>query len=135
MSVPIGYERVDCCECGIAFYVPGKWRQNKVSTGGDFKCPNGHGLTYGDSEADTLRRERDKLKQRIAYKDDRINSLNQRVDGLQKSRAAVQGHLTRVKKRAKAGVCPCCNRTFKQLAAHMAEKHPDFDPSEQVAAE
>jgi hypothetical protein len=25
-----------------------------------------------------------------------------------------------------AGVCPCCKRTVKQLAAHMKEKHPEF---------
>lgn len=22
--------------------------------------------------------------------------------------------------------CPCCKRTFKQLAAHMKNKHPEF---------
>lgn len=25
-----------------------------------------------------------------------------------------------------AGVCPCCNRTFKNLARHMAGQHPGF---------
>lgn len=24
-----------------------------------------------------------------------------------------------------AGICPCCNRTFSQLARHMQSKHPD----------
>ena len=24
------------------------------------------------------------------------------------------------------GVCPCCTRTFPNLAAHMKTKHPDF---------
>lgn len=28
-----------------------------------------------------------------------------------------------------AGMCPCCRRTFKQLAEHMKSKHPDFDPA------
>jgi hypothetical protein len=41
-----------------------------------------------------------------------------------------KGHATRITKRAKAGVCPCCNRTFKQLAAHMASQHPTFTPME-----
>ena len=26
---------------------------------------------------------------------------------------------------AKAGTCPCCNRTFTNLARHMASKHKD----------
>jgi hypothetical protein len=25
------------------------------------------------------------------------------------------------------GVCPCCNRTFQNLARHMAGKHPDYE--------
>jgi hypothetical protein len=24
------------------------------------------------------------------------------------------------------GVCVCCNRSFKNLAAHMQTKHPEF---------
>jgi 4-hydroxy-3-methylbut-2-en-1-yl diphosphate synthase IspG/GcpE len=30
-------------------------------------------------------------------------------------------------KRAKAGVCPCCNRTFSNMAEHMKKQHADFD--------
>ena len=43
---------------------------------------------------------------------------------------ATKGVVTRLKKRAIAGVCPCCNRTFQQLAAHMAHKHPDYKQPE-----
>lgn len=39
---------------------------------------------------------------------------------------AARGQVTRLKNRAAAGVCPCCNRTFHQLVRHMAAKHPDF---------
>jgi hypothetical protein len=31
-----------------------------------------------------------------------------------------------LKRRVSNGKCPCCHRTFKQLSAHMAMKHPDF---------
>jgi hypothetical protein len=30
------------------------------------------------------------------------------------------------KERVSAGVCPCCTRTFQNLAQHMANQHPDF---------
>lgn len=33
---------------------------------------------------------------------------------------------TRIKNRVKNGVCPCCNRTFENLARHMQAKHSDF---------
>lgn len=38
------------------------------------------------------------------------------------ARKAVEKKLNRVS----AGTCPCCNRSFKQLAAHMKNKHPDY---------
>lgn len=28
-------------------------------------------------------------------------------------------------KRSAASACPCCKRTFRQLARHMAAKHPE----------
>lgn len=41
-----------------------------------------------------------------------------------------KGHATRITKRAKAGVCPCCNRSFENLRRHMASQHPTFTPLE-----
>ena len=38
----------------------------------------------------------------------------------------MKGQVTRIKKRVANGVCPCCNRTFKDLAAHMSTQHPDY---------
>lgn len=32
----------------------------------------------------------------------------------------------RIIKRIKAGVCPCCTRTFQNLARHMAGEHPEI---------
>jgi chemotaxis response regulator CheB len=40
--------------------------------------------------------------------------------------SATRAQLTKTKKRVANGVCPCCNRTFKQLARHMKAKHPEF---------
>lgn len=47
-------------------------------------------------------------------------------DKAEASLKATKGVVTRLSKRASAGTCPCCNRTFKQLAAHMATKHQTF---------
>ncbi len=30
------------------------------------------------------------------------------------------------RERIVSGVCPCCNRTFQNLARHIAGQHPDF---------
>jgi hypothetical protein len=36
-----------------------------------------------------------------------------------------EAELRRIQKRTAAGVCPCCNRTFQQLARHMKTRHPE----------
>jgi hypothetical protein len=97
-----------------------------------FYCVHGHTRWFppGESEEDKLRRERDQLKQRIAYKDDMIREAREQAEHERRRANGYKGHATRITKRAKAGVCPCCNRTFKQLAAHMKSQHPTFTPME-----
>ena len=41
-------------------------------------------------------------------------------------RHAAKGQISKLKKRASAGVCPCCNRSFQNLRRHMGNKHPEF---------
>tara|TARA_Y100000310_G_scaffold338946_1_gene430083 strand:- start:1163 stop:1354 length:192 start_codon:yes stop_codon:yes gene_type:complete len=47
-------------------------------------------------------------------------------DAAEKTASTYKGQVTKLKNRAKAGVCPCCNRTFQNLSRHMETKHPDF---------
>lgn len=46
-------------------------------------------------------------------------------------RRAQKGQNTRLKNRIAAGVCPCCNRSFQNVARHMAGQHPDFQKHEE----
>lgn len=91
-------------------------------------CPFGHAnyWTLGKSELEKLREEldqerrnRQRAEQRCAQKDDEIEYQR-------RSAIAYKGQATKLRNRAKAGVCPCCKRTVSQLAAHMATKHPEF---------
>lgn len=124
------FNRLQCSECGIAYYFPEKWCRKAQEKGKGWKCPNGHGQWYGESENDELRRERDRLKQRLAQKDDTIQHQQEQRKAAERSAAVYKGHATRLRKRAKAGVCPCCNRQFVNLHRHMTDKHPDFGPEE-----
>jgi hypothetical protein len=67
----------------------------------------------------------------------RVIATQELLRAEERSHAATRGVVTRKKneakklrERARAGVCPCCHRTFKQLAAHMANKHPDYAEQE-----
>lgn len=119
----------DCGRCGAIYTVPETMFDAMRAEGGFAHCQNGHGWGWkeGSRQRDELRAERDRLKQSAAQKDDEIAALHRDVEALKKSRAAVRGEYTKVKKRIHSGVCPCCNRTFQNLAAHMKTMHKDYD--------
>lgn len=109
-----------CPSCGCVFAVPQHFLNERRFDGKRFYCPVGHSLSYNgdrhrlEQELQSVRRQRD------FEREDRERA--------EASARAHKGHATRLRKRAKAGVCPCCNRTFKQLARHMANQHPDWPP-------
>lgn len=120
-ALPISVVMTDmeCGECGIQFSVPEMWRAEKKRNGGSWYCPNGHSRVYSESDAD-------KYKRLLAEETGRHDRTLAQKNEAQHEAAAAKADLARAKKRAKHGVCPCCNRTFKQLAAHMKSKHPEY---------
>ena len=117
-----------CGQCGEQFWITTELYNVLVRSSQTFHCPHGHKRHFaqGKSETEKLREERDRLAQRIAQKDDRIKELSDQRDHEQRRVAAAKGQITKLKKRAAAGVCPCCTRHFTDLERHMASKHPDF---------
>ena len=126
---------IECIHCHETFAIGRQLyevlRRNEQS----FHCPHGHKMHYplGPTEAEKLRQERDRLAQKIAEKDDAILAERRRAESFRDQRdheqrrvAAVKGQVTKLKKRASAGICPCCTRHFTDLERHMNSKHPDF---------
>lgn len=92
-----------------------------------FYCPSGHPQSYqGESEAEKFRRERDRLAQRIAERDDDLKRQRERAEAAERRSAAARGQITKIKNRVGHGICPCCNRTFENLHRHMTTQHPTF---------
>lgn len=120
-----------CCRCKTKFGISSELyiaaTERRGPNGIQFYCPHGHTLHYveGETDAEKLRRERDRLAQEVAYQDDMRRKERERGDAFKRSARAYKGAATRLKNRAKAGVCPCCNRTFQNLARHMKSQHPD----------
>lgn len=122
-------EEITCWVCGIRFGAPRTWLQRRRENGEGFRCPNGDSIAFGPSELDKMRQERDRLQQRIAQKDDDIAWQKEQRQYAERRVTAAKGQITRLRKRANAGVCPCCNRTFANMARHMKTMHPDHDPN------
>lgn len=110
-----------CGVCGIAWSAPKEFMDECRREGGNktFYCPNGHARVFKESDADKVRRELNSAKQLLAQRDDEIIAEQNRVKAEQKK-------VKKLTKRASAGLCPCCNRTVRQMALHMKNKHPSF---------
>lgn len=128
------------CWCGTPHAVPRKLRDKQHRDHRDGKtrtgiyCPHGHSyILAGEREADKLKRQLETERKRVVAARANNDQLRAELKTTEARRRAEKGQATRLRKRAAAGVCPCCNRTFKQLAAHMKNKHPDFAVNEGTA--
>lgn len=115
-----------CCNCGMVFGMDSVLMDRRRVDGKGFYCPNGHEQFYIETKVKKLEKELALEKQRKEWAEQSRDAAMKRANKMERSRNAVSGHLTRVKKRVAHGVCPCCNRTFGNVAKHMATKHPDY---------
>lgn len=120
-----------CGVCGVLFGLESSYMDKRQEDGKLFCCPNGHQISWKASneraqekarlqrEAEHARAERDAARS-LAQREANRRQLAER------QRAAAKGQVTKLKNRVAAGVCPGCNRTFQNLARHIAGQHPDF---------
>ena len=114
---------IQCGTCGVLHSLPEVRYDSAYREGGFWTCPNGHSRGWKDgadkSELDNVRRERDRLKQQQARLEEEASEARQRADKAEKANR-------RLKKRAAAGTCPCCQRTFANMSEHMKHQHPEY---------
>jgi hypothetical protein len=122
MTMSIDDVVLTCCnsDCGISFAVPSWWHKGKRQTHTWFYCPNGHRQHFSaESDEEKLRRERDIARQQVARAEEEAVKARREADKALKE-------TKKLKKRASAGTCPCCQRTFSNMATHMRKQHPQF---------
>lgn len=115
-------EVTTCYKCGTPFGVESCLHRRLKERGETFYCPNGHGQVYTRSITQKLEDAEKALERERA----RTQRWRDESEANARSAAAYKGHLTRTKKRVAAGVCVCCNRSFRNLADHMRTQHPEY---------
>jgi hypothetical protein len=126
MQTTLDLKSITCAECYNIFGVVDSIIAARRQDGKAFYCPLGHANVYQDSAYDRIKKENQNLKSRLTWaKQSEARALKEASEA-KKEKAAIKGQLTKTRNRIANGVCPCCHRTFKQLAAHMTNKHPDF---------
>ncbi len=117
------------CWCGIVHAIPEDLDtyQRRQSEDGirqeSIYCPLGHQYIRA-SKTKAQREAADRLAWAKAS-DARASALQDQLLAERRQHAATKGKLTKMRKRIAAGVCPCCNRSFKQVRQHMERQHPD----------
>lgn len=115
------HDVLECISCGVVYTCPERVIEHQRKVGGYHTCPNGHsqGWTKDESEEARTRRERDRLKQENARLEQEAREAFDRA-------IKAEAREKKLRKRASAGTCPCCNRTFSNMAVHMKKLHPEF---------
>lgn len=122
------YTLLTCGDCGINFGVPEWWRKERLSDHRNWNCPNGHIRHYPSGQSDV-----EKANARVAEAERlaaqarlRERAAKDQLAASERSKAALRGQTTKLKRRAARGICIVCNRSFPNVTAHMETKHPDF---------
>ncbi len=121
-GVPVDLAVINCGRCGGVYAILERVRRYNQEHGGHWNCPYCK-VSWGYSEtASGIER----LRRQVEWESKRRQWAEQKAKTAEARRRAEKAAKTRLKKRVAAGVCPCCNRTFKQLAAHIKRKHPEM---------
>ena len=114
------YKTTVCITCGCHIALENEFYDRRLQDRRDFYCPNGHSQHFvAETEAERLKKQLAEREAQLTRERARTSELNTAITKAKRATA-------RLKTRIQNGVCPCCHRTVKQLAAHMASKHPDY---------
>ena len=104
--------------CGhFVAMTPERWKHFQA-TGAGWHCPEGHESVFKEPENAVLKRQ-------LAQAQEMTNAAQTAAQMARLERDGALTRLAAVNKRAVAGVCPKCHRTFQQVARHMKSKHAE----------
>ena len=116
---------ITCYSCGVRFGISNQLYKRAVTDAeGSVICPAcGSRSCWRESEDQKRIKE---LERKLQWETAEVARQKVAKEKAVESLRATKGVVTRISRRIAAGTCPCCHRTFKQLSAHMALKHPGF---------
>lgn len=117
---------IECGSCHIPFAIPDNLYKARRKDGKNFYCPNGHYIGYSNNENTRLKARLDQAEAEAAWQRGARDRARADADHQAARVRGYQGALAKTKKRAAHGVCPCCSRTFADVARHVAGQHPDY---------
>lgn len=114
----------DCPSCGVIFGITTEYEDRRREDHKGWYCPNGHRMGFtGPTDAEKRAARAEESAKQLQAK---LIAERNKADAARRDAAEAKASETRLRWRVGHGVCPCCQRSFPALAAHVATKHPDF---------
>ena len=114
------------CWCGIQHAVPSSLREEQLRQFNDGRTPESIYCPLGHQHRPVGLTEVKKLQHRLHQQLAAYDQVKAELRNTENSRRAEKAAKTRLKNRIANGVCPCCHRTFANLARHMGKQHPKY---------
>lgn len=103
--------------CGLDFAMSREFFDQTKRTGETWHCPRGHKRRWTGS---TTEQELERANAKATHLADQLHAAGAEAERLRVT-------LLRDRHRFANGVCPCCNRSFENVARHVRGQHPDYD--------
>lgn len=117
----------ECCTCHMDFGVTRSFQRERRNDHAWFYCPVGHPQRYsGKSDLERTKAELEAARKIAENERDWRRREQADRKRAERQRSAARGQITKIKRRVGHGVCPCCSRSFTDLARHMAGQHPEY---------
>lgn len=124
ISVDVILEKQACRECGGIYALTEGYIGQRREKGGHWHCPYcDTSWLFTETEIMQLKKQLDEEFKRTMDEKQKTKDALAEAKHFKKSRDAMKGQITKVKNRVEKGICPHCNRYFKNLHKHMKSKH------------
>lgn len=119
---------VHCCtECGVSYALTAAFEDRRRDDHKTFHCPNGHRQHYpSKNDAEKAREEAERERQRAERLQQQLRRREEDLQSERRQHSATKGQLTKTRKRAAHGTCPCCKRSFANVQRHVSSQHPEY---------
>jgi hypothetical protein len=118
---------IHCGCCGGTYAINERYRERKQETGEGWHCPYCKcSWGYKEGENARLKRELEAAKNQEVAEQQRHDQTKTHLRETEIQLRAQKGQVTKIKNRVAKGTCPCCRRSFKDMAKHMKTEHPNF---------
>jgi hypothetical protein len=113
---------IECAGCHMDFGATPDFVRDRRKDSKTFYCPNRCSNYYppGSDPESKLRKKLEAAEAQRVAAEDQLQAATITAEGLRRV-------LQRERARFANGVCPCCNRSFENVARHVAGQHPDYD--------